>query len=368
MEGQGEADVAHLEKIIFWYRLLALAALALMWLPWYYAAPSIFLSIAIFSRWAIIAHHVSHGGFDNCTPPESRYKRARFAKGLFRRISDWPEHMLPEAWDLEHNHIHHYFLNEDTDPDLVERNTRALRSDGIPKFLKYAAVALFMCTWKWSYYAPNTFAHLEAQRQKKEMPKEQPFVTLFHMFVPGWTPPFVSTSKYFFTVLLPFAVYYFVFLPSLALPLTWVYPDACRNALINLVLADVLSNLHAFVAIVPNHAGSDLYRFKTHCMPLSGSFYIRAIVSSANYSAGNDFVDFMHGFLNYQAEHHCFPKLSMLSYQKAMPRVKILAKKHGIPYVQESVWLRLRKTVACMVGDESMRRLPEGLEERMNVQ
>ena len=35
----------------------------------------------------------------------------------------------------------------------------------------------------------------------------------------------------------------------------------------------------------------------------------------------------------------------MLSYQKAMPKVKLLCKKHNIPYVQENVFIRLKKTI-----------------------
>ncbi len=45
----------------------------------------------------------------------------------------------------------------------------------------------------------------------------------------------------------------------------------------NLALADVLSNLHAFLAIATNHAGDDLYRFETSVAPKSGSFYMRQV-------------------------------------------------------------------------------------------
>ena len=30
--------------------------------------------------------------------------------------------MLPEAWNVEHNNLHHYRTGEPGDPDLVERN------------------------------------------------------------------------------------------------------------------------------------------------------------------------------------------------------------------------------------------------------
>ena len=105
-------------------------------------------------------------------------------------------------------------------------------------------------------------------------------------------------------------------------------------------------------------------------LPKTDEFYLRAVISSVNFRTAAttpDMVpkgepagplgnvnDFMHGWLNYQIEHHMFPDLSMLSYQKAMPIVKESCDRYGIPYIQESVWLRLRKTTDMMVGKTNM--------------
>ena len=35
------------------------------------------------------------------------------------------------------------------------------------------------------------------------------------------------------------------------------------TALVNLFAAEVLTNIHSFIIVVPNHAGEDVYRFKT---------------------------------------------------------------------------------------------------------
>ena len=47
--------------------------------------------------------------------------------------------MLPEAWNVEHNNLHHYRLGESGDPDLVERNLELMRDIQLPRPLKYAA-------------------------------------------------------------------------------------------------------------------------------------------------------------------------------------------------------------------------------------
>jgi fatty acid desaturase len=148
----------------------------------------------------------------------------------------------------------------------------------------------------------------------------------------------------------PYLAFYFVALPALALPLgRW----AVFSVLINLVLAEFVTNAHAFVTIVPNHAGPDLYRFEGRTRS-RGEFYLRQIVGSSNYRCGGDLCDVMHGWLNYQIEHHLWPDLPLLAYRRAQPQVRALCERHGVPYVQESVWQRCRKAVAIIVGDASM--------------
>jgi fatty acid desaturase len=83
---------------------------------------------------------------------------------------------------------------------------------------------------------------------------------------------------------------------------------------------------------------------------------LRQIVGSVDYQTGGDAVDLLHGWLNYQIEHHLWPDLSPLQYRKAQPRLKALCEAHGVPYVQEPVWRRLRKTLDVMVGAADMKR------------
>jgi hypothetical protein len=63
-------------------------------------------------------------------------------------------------------------------------------------------------------------------------------------------------------------------------------------------------------------------------------------------------------FTRFQIEHHVWPDLSMLQYQKGAPKLKAICEKHGVPYAQENVFERLRKTVDIMVGKTTMRVFP----------
>jgi len=277
--------------------------------------------------------------------------------------------MLPEAWNVEHNNRHHYCLGEIHDPDLVEENAVVLRNPDLPMLLKYAAVVFNILFWKWYYYAPNTYKELKLSYLRKAGIKLPPDVRperpmTFEAVMMGQCY-FFSAWEFISRVVGPYFLYHFFILP-LPYLLVGSYlgrTDMYTNAVKTLFLAEVLTNIHSFIAIVTNHAGDDMYRFRHGCKPYSGSFFLRQVISSVDFQTGNNPCDFMHGFLNYQIEHHLWPNLSMRSYQKAQPLVRLLCQKHGVPYIQQNVWARVKKTVDIMVGNTSMREFPESYEK-----
>jgi len=367
---QGEEDVRHLRKMVAWSN--ACAAIGLLTMGFGVNVVSIIgLSTFTFTRWTMIAHHTCHGGYDRCHPEKHRWNRFKFALGsLWRRICDWLDWMMPEAWNVEHNNRHHYCLSELDDPDLVEENLVDLRDMNAPLFVKYLSILFFMTTWKWFYYAPNTYKELKLARLRREgkpIPEgvnPEWAVTLKTLLI--GRNPFYSLWEFISIVVGPYFIIRFFLTP---LPYYFIgnfldMPEMFSSAVKNLFLAELLTNVHGFVAVVTNHAGNDMYRFRHGCRPFSGSFYVRQVIASVDYSYGTDLVDFMHGYLNYQIEHHLWPSLSMRSYQKAAPMVREICNKYGIPYVQESVFTRLKKTMDIMTGQSSMRWFPESYEKK----
>lgn len=121
----------------------------------------------------------------------------------------------------------------------------------------------------------------------------------------------------------------------------------------NSVGAELLTNVHTFAVIAPNHAGEDLYRF-TAPPSERAEWFLRQVLGTTNFSTGGDARDFLHGFLSYQIEHHLFPDLPPLQYQRLQPKVKALCEKFGVPYRQETVGKRVKKLVAIVIGDARM--------------
>jgi len=123
-----------------------------------------------------------------------------------------------------------------------------------------------------------------------------------------------------------------------------------------IVLAEIFANLHSFLVIVPNHTADDIYQFSTPHKS-QGEYYLRQIMGSVNYNTGSDLIDFSHGFLNYQIEHHLFPNMPHSFYQKMQPIVKDICKKHNLEYRQESVFKRIAMTIDLMVGKTKVLRI-----------
>lgn len=351
-EQRGPEDLEHLKKVERWGRTCSGLGYATAWMgPNLLSASLIALGRSI--RWMGVAHHVMHKGYDK-VPGVPHHKTSKgFAKGK-RRFVDWFDWIIPEAWHREHNVLHHYRLGETMDPDLVELNSRWFREDleGVPRVAKYAMIFGIASTWKFSYYSPNTLRVLQDSREghQDHLLDESRGKKEYRTGVVDPRDP--RGRELWKRSWLPYPLWHFGAIPALYLPLG---PVASFNVLMNSLLAEWLTNLHTFSVIVSNHAGSDVYRFddKVHGRD---EFLLRQILGSVNFDCGNDVIDFLHGWLNYQVEHHLWPDLSMRQYQVVQPKVEALCKEYGVPYVKDSMFVRLKELVGVIMGDGPMLR------------
>jgi len=348
----GQEDFQHLLKLERWSRsftyagffmIYVITALELsiglstfgFWTLGIIAA--ILIGVGNTTRWADVTHPVLHGAYDKVPNIPKQYTKAGYARGK-NRYFHWLDWIKPEAWEYEHNIMHHYHLGEDDDPDNVERNMQWLIQSNTPMWLRRVFVYLFAMTWKFTYYAPNTMRILENKERRKRREEEvvgYNYLPTNDLGVKLWKESY-----------LPYGLVQFVGLPLLFLPLGL---EAVWSALIILIMAEAYANLHSFLVIVPNHSAGDIYQF-SEPHKSQGEFYLRQIMGSVNYNTGTDLLDFSQGFLNYQIEHHLFPNTPQSYQQKMQPLVKEVCRKHNIEYRQDSVWKRIAMTIDLMVG------------------
>lgn len=350
-----EADFCHLRKIERWGRLASGLGYATAWLlpnP----LSALLISIGQMTRWACLTHHIRHRGYDRVPGIPRRYTSKGFARG-WRRWIDWPDWLMPEAWDFEHNVLHHYHTGEKLDPDVLEDRVQLMRRLKFPLWMKYMVAAFFMVSWKLTYYAPNTLWMFQQRRARPgrqvleaRIAGQQP--AIYHGAA-LWLPWHQGGGEFWLRCVLPYAAFRFLLLPVLFWPLGLT---AVFNVLITSVLAELLTNLHAFMIIVPNHTGEDVYRFEG---PVSdkAEFYVRQVVGSVNFTGGSDSADFLQGWLNYQIEHHLWPDLTLLQYQRAQPEVEAICRKYGVPYIRQPIARRIHQTLRLLTGQTRNRLL-----------
>ncbi len=350
----GEEDFQHLLKLERWGRistvvgflLIAIISILEVTAPqsissfdfWFFGIiGAALMGVGNVARWANVTHPILHGAYDKVPNIPHRYTKAGFATG-HRRWIDWLDWIKPDAWAYEHNIMHHYHLGELDDPDNVEKNLEWLHEKKIPMFLKYAIVYTFAAFWKIAYYAPNTQRILDNKENKvMNDPRAQSY---------EFNPLTPRGRDLWLNYYLPYGVFKFVLLPALFLPFGWA---AVGYAFGFLLLSEAFANLHSFLVIVPNHSAEDIYQFSTP-HKTQGEYYLRQIMGSVNYNTGSDLIDFAHGFLNYQIEHHLFPNMPHSYYQKMQPIVKEICKKHNLEYRQDSVFKRIVMSIDLMVG------------------
>ncbi len=344
----GAADLEHLKRAERRGRIATVAGFATA--PFFCNPISAFLiSFGLVTRW-MIAHHVLHRGYDQVPSVPLRYTSRGFAKG-WRRWIDWFDWLKPEAWAYEHNVLHHYDTGGPSDPDLVERHMDKLRASPVSKAVKYLYVAGLALTWKWSYYAPQTMTVLYPRRATRHNFASQERITYRKLL--QFDKEVVQ--RLWSECYAPFGLVHFVLFPLLCLPLGWV---AVSNVFWTRVMAELMTNLHTFLVIGPNHSGDDLYRFPIHYSN-KGQFYLSQVLGSVNFRTGGDWNDHMHKWLNYQIEHHLFPDIPLRQYALIQPKVKEICQRYGVPYVQDSVFKRAWKLVQICVGSLTMKEFGE---------
>jgi len=244
-----------------------------------------------------IQHDANHGAI-------SRY-------GLVNRVLGLSQNWIGgSAIDWIHQHVvqHHVNCNDvDHDPDMI--GSPFLRINPTKERLSSQAwqhVYVFGLLLMFGFqYIISSFQHLWNGQHLKHMSK---LLTPHRVFD--------SLTWIFFMcrwAVLP--VYQTGTLKALA----WVFPMYVTGGFY----------LSFFFIISHNFEGAEMFNNKSKLNPKS--FLYKQAASSSN--VGGAFLAFINGGLNYQIEHHLFPRISHCHYAKIAPFVREFCLKKGIPYV-----------------------------------
>jgi linoleoyl-CoA desaturase len=263
-----------------------------------------------------VMHDGAHGSF-------SRYKWINNIASNFANFLGASQHM----WKMKHNVIHHTYTNIHGVDDDIEARPLLRLCDEQPRykihryqhFYFWAAYALLYMYWIFvSDYTKYFSRKIGSTPLRKMTPKE-------HFYF--W---FYKAAHAFIFVFLP--IYMVGFMP-------WLIGFLSMALVAGFVLSIVFQLAHTV-----EHTHFPLPDSSTGKM--EDDWAIHQVKTTANFATRNKLVSWLVGGLNFQIEHHLFPKVSHIHYPAISRIIKQVCQEYGIAYIE---YPRVRYAVASHV-------------------
>ena len=231
-------------------------------------------------------------------------------------------------WNLQHNILHHTYTNViHHDDDIADKLVLRLSPHTpVKKFHKYQFLYAFplygILTAYWVFLKDfiqfQNYIKLGVNRESKERNR----VTLFRIII---------TKIWYLSV--------FLIIPLFVLKVP-VAMYLCGYFLMHF-LAGMILTITFQLAHTVEHT--------THPLPdeydtIENNWAIHQMNTTVNFSRKNKLISWYVGGLNFQIEHHLFPKVCHVHYPQIAPIVKQTAEEFGIPYMENETLLQAVKS------------------------
>lgn len=272
--------------------------------PWYL---SIFFAIILGLSLTFVGFNVMH---DACHGSYSKNKWVNRIMGLSMNALG----SNAQIWKLKHNIIHHTYTNVDGIDDDIELEPLVRQCESQPKrkMHKYQHLYMFvlysLATFFWSFFTDFKKYFL---KKINNTPLNN-FELRHHILF--W----VSKLAYgVFYIALPIYMVGFQY---------WLVGFIIVNCTMGLTLSLVFQTAHVVEITHFDEANLGDKR-------IEDEWAIHQIKTTADYSAGNKFLTWCLGGLNYQVIHHLFPRISHIHYPNIQKIVKETCDEFNVKYL-----------------------------------
>ena len=297
----------HLKTIIM-FTLLFAPFIAIFFIPvsiWIYLLASVVIGIGMAGVGMNVMHDGNHGSYST--------------KNWLNKIMGGSIYILAGNvynWQVQHNVLHHTYTNipghdEDLDAGRVIRFTKEAKWYSFHKFQHYYSIFLYgLLTINWCL--TTDFKQMGAYLKRKLSYGNTPNPKTL------WTGLVISKIVYFgFWIVLPLifgtASWWVILLGFFIMHYT-----------AGLILSVVFQLAHIIddtINPLPNENGE-----------MENTWAIHQLFTTANFAPKNWLVNYYTGGLNHQIEHHIFPNISHIHYDKIAEIVKQTAAECNLPY------------------------------------
>ncbi len=217
-------------------------------------------------------------------------------------------------WRIQHNKLHHTFTNiENADDDISSRSLyRFTKGAKLKKIHKYQYIYMFFL------YGLMTFTWL--------------FIADFFQLIRYYKEGYLAGKKDFkkeFAKLIFFKILYFgyiIILPLIFVDITW-YQYIIGLFTMQFILGFVLAVTFQLAHLVEK---TDFPVPENN--KINNNWFIHQLETTADFAQRNKLLTWYTGGLNFQTEHHLFPKISHIHYPELAKIVRKTCDEYGIRY------------------------------------
>ena len=306
------------KAIIMVVALVAIYIQLLIWTPvWYLAlGECVILGGIVAAIGFNVMHDGSHGSFSNSK--------------IMNRVAASSISLLGAnhfMWNMKHNMIHHSFTNIDGVDDDIEigifmRMAPTQKRYKMHKFQHFYFWFLYMLLYVfWIFF--TDYKKYFSQKIGNVPLKKMNFTDHFE---------FWSVKVYHAAV--------FIVIPILSVGwLSWMIGFLIMSMVAGFVLSIVFQLAHTV-----EHTEFPVADIETHKLP--DEFAAHQIKTTANFATRNKLVSWLVGGLNFQIEHHLFPKISHVHYPAISEIVRSVCREYQLQYIE---YPTMRKAVVAHV-------------------
>lgn len=264
-----------------------------------------------------VMHDGMHGSF-------SRYKWVNSLAGLSLNILGANNFM----WKTKHNIIHHTYTNiNGVDDDIEAKPLLRLCPDQ-----KYYKIHRFQHWYFWAAYSLLYIWWVFATDYKKYFLKRIGPTPLKKMTVGE------HISFWGFKV---FHLFMFMVLPIMTVGFTpWLIGFLVYGLFAGFILSIVFQLAHTV-------EDTDFPIANIQTGRMEDEWALHQLKTTANFATRNRFISWWVGGLNFQIEHHLFPKISHVHYPAISKIIRKACQDYGFPYIE---YPRMRKAVVSHVS------------------
>ncbi|MGJ1433146.1 fatty acid desaturase family protein [Sphingobacterium spiritivorum] len=230
-------------------------------------------------------------------------------------------------WKLKHNIAHHTYTNVQGHDHDIDVKFMRLHDDQPFRWYHRFQYIYFILLYSISYMAWVFYQDYEKYFRGT-------------MNKGGESFRFPTKEKAIFWITKVFHLGIFIVLP--------VCFAGWQAACIGLAIAFVSCGLClAFVFQLAHVVGETHFPTVKEHEDIKEEWMVHQLETTANFSTNNKLLSWLLGGLNYQVEHHLFPKISHIHYPEINKLVKQTCKDHGIGYIEfkslgQAVWSHIR--------------------------